>query len=183
MSGVSGQARIVEASAVDTNTGQLEHFVDMAVAEAEALGVPLALVLEDWGAGGVMGIKQWIGLGEKRGPWRRAFIMAARHSKSVSKGRVVMIHQGTWRGMMIGETGVLHPAMGWRAFESDEWKEAAQRWVRHHFDIPEDQVYEADTCEAILIGLYAMRSDELGKKLPKGHLANHGMGYPPPDNL
>lgn len=169
---------------VDIYTDAVEDIVEEAGQLASDLRIPLVLVLEEWGRGGPLGIDQWIGLGESRGAWRRAFVMYCNEHVEregridlFSKSRVALVPQTRWRSVVVPETGVETDIMGWRPFDSDEWKEAAKRALTPHF--PElDVEATPNAAEAACQGLYAIRSDEVGKLLPATFLSAHGLTYP-----
>lgn len=170
---------------VDIFTRDVEGIVELAAELALKHRLPLVLALEEWGKGGPLGIDQWIGLGESRGAWRRAFIIYCRENAEKEgriglfvKTRIILVPQTRWRSVVVEETGFIHPVMGWRPFATEEWKEAATRSIATR--IPGIDVDgKPNAAEAACLGLYVVRSDELGKMLPATFLASHGLTYPP----
>lgn len=179
---VPGRAPRIEE--VDIYTDRVEELIEDGGQLASDLRLPFVLAMEEWGRGGPLGIDQWIGLGEARGAWRRAFLMYCNeHTERegridlFSKSRVMLVPQSRWRSVVVPETGVETDVMGWRPFDSEEWKEAAKRAILAHF--PELDVDAAPNgAEAACQGLYALRSDELGALLSASFLASHGLTYP-----
>lgn len=180
--GQSGPGGLIHkwSEPVDTYTrGSVESVVDRAVQEAERAELPLVGVLEDWGAGGPRGLAQWIGLGEARGVWKRALYIAAKETDVLTLGRIVKVVQSTWRGRVIPATGAydVDPKTGlevWRPFTPTEWKVEARKAAMDYFldaDIPLGEDEAEATCQLI----YAARSDEVLKVLPKTHLKKFGI--------
>lgn len=140
--------------------------------------LPIVFVLEDWGAGGPMGIKHWVGLGEARGVWRH-HITRICVDRLGTLPKFAKVTQSRWRSRVVTETGVLETredgSTKWRAFSKEEWKEAAWRSARVHFldsDIP-----PLDASEAACMGYYAARSDEIMMLLGKRHLSQWGYHF------
>lgn len=171
---------VVEAREILTTSRGLEAFIMHAVEVARAEGLPLVAALETWNSGGRLGIKTWLGLGAAAGAWKRVLELAAREDcgdvLTVSRS-IVEVPQVRWRSWMVEESGV-QEAGKYRPFNSEEWKAAALRACAEHFtDVPLEGVNAA---EALLVGAYVARSDELGRLLPATLLARHGYGLPPP---
>jgi hypothetical protein len=173
---------LIESRHVDTwARGEVEAVVDLAVEVSLSTGLPLVAVLEDWGAGGPLGLAQWLGLAEARGVWRRALIIAARETEALTLGRILKVTQSRWRSRAIEETGVPDGALDqktglpkWRKFNPDEWKEVARRAALEYFltaDIP----IQPDAAESATMLIYAARSDEVLKSLGKRHLKRWGI--------
>ena len=161
---------------LDLDSPRLEELVDLAASYADSEELPLVAVFEDWGKGGPRGLSQWIGLGEARGPWRRAFRrLAIRSSVLTKRASSVLVTQSRWRSRMIEETGARDAENKWIAFDTAGWKAAALRAARiHHFSA---HVPPLDAAEAACGAAYAVRSDEVAKVLGKRHLARHGLTF------
>lgn len=176
---------IVSAS-VDTHSRDIESILEEAVDLAKDEKLPVVLMMESWGKGGPLGIEQWIGLGEARGIWRRAFTLAMKDAdplrvgpvKLFSPSRVGYVNQRSWRSRMIEETGGTDARGKWIPFDSDGWKDAAIREVCRRTGWSPDRI-TGDDAESFLVGSYAAQSDALGKMLPKTHLARYGLTFPP----
>lgn len=164
---------MIEAEAIDLyEINGVEHAIERAVRFAEKEGLPLIGVLEDWGRGGPRGLAQWIGLGESRGPWRRAMLQW-----EIKK--IILVAQNTWRSRVVTETGARDENDEWRPFEPAEWKRAAQRAAQDHFltrTVPGE-----DAGEATCMSIYAARSDQVGIALGKRWLSHNG--YPECEKL
>lgn len=177
--------RLKWSTPVDTYArGTVEAVVERAVEDAEAEGLPLVAMLEDWGAGGPRGLAQWIGLGEARGIWRRWLNIHARESDALALSRITKVVQSRWRSRVIEATGVpegkVDPDSGvlmWRAFTAAEWKVEARRAAMDYFLDTHVPVQE-DAAESACMLIYGARSDEVMKALAPGHLKRHGLGVP-----
>lgn len=161
---------------IDTHTRDVEKTTAMMLGACNASGLPGMLAVEEWGKGGPMGLQHWIGLGEARGAWTREFNIWSNEKKSLfRKGGIVKVHQGRWRGRIIEEK---LPRLDTREERQEQLKEAAARAAQNYF-IDQRIDIDPDACEAVCIGLFAARSDALGKKLTKTHLKKHGLTFEP----
>ena len=141
----------------------------------------MVTVLEDWGKGGHMTLSSWVGMGEQRGPWRRAAIMAAEHYSMVTKGRIALVAQTRWRSRVIEETGDRSSGEFVR-FDAAGWKAAAVR-VAPELVVDGYVPHGENAAEAVCLGYYAARSDEVGKLIPKTVLKRYGLTYEPLEPL
>jgi len=160
---------------VDPMTTRIEELLDDAADRARSLDAELILALEDWGSGGLVGIKTWLGLGATRGYWRRAAMLAARAELDdvlVQSRCCVHVNMRTWRGRMIDESGDRDEHGRFHPYDSDGWKRAATRTLARLQ--PHVRMSGADEAEAGLIGLYGIRSDEVGRLLPDRYLRARG---------
>lgn len=173
--GTDGRPKVVLCEAIDSATRALEAMISSAIAIARAKDMMLLLAIEEWGRGGPLGIDQWIGLGERRGLWKREFLLLGSEAPAPSPIRksesIVHVNARTWRSRMIFETGE-RVADTFRPFDTDGWKRAATRTLLAH--APDVAIETADAAEAALLGLYSIRSDELHKRLGKRYLASRG---------
>lgn len=172
---------------IDSSTRDLENFIEEAVCVAREVKLPLVLVSETWNSGGRLGIDAWMGLGAEAGHWKRAFLLAAREGCDdvINVSRPVLrIPQVRWRSWMMETHGVYEPdpkkpgEKKYRPFNTDEWKRAATRTCSEMF--PELKLNGANEAESVLMGVFAMRSDELGRLLPSKLLQEYGVPPPPP---
>lgn len=166
----AGGLNLLLCEAVDIDTTRVEEIIEQAQHLANVRGLPLVAVLEDWGAGGPRGLSQWIGLGEARGPWRRWLRMR-------TNAKIVLARQGRWRSMVIPETGRTNAAGKWEPFGPDGWKDIAKTTAVDHF--VEAYVPPLDAAESACMGVFAARSDVVGKVLTKTHLKRHGLTFEP----
>lgn len=151
----------------------LEGVIECGIAVSKQTRLPLIGVLEDWGSGGPRGLSQWIGLGEKRGVWRREMILRARDHGI----KIVEVAQSVWRGRVLDQTGAheLDEETGlekWRPFEPKEWKDLAHRSALDYF--MDAWVPPLDSSEAACMGVYAARSDEVLRALGNRYLKQQG---------
>lgn len=154
----------------------LESFVKRACDASRNRQLPLVGVLEDWGRGGPRGLAQWIGLGEARGPWRRALIMRTKEAiPAITQGRILLARQTRWRSLVIPETGRIDAAGKWEPFGPEGWKAIAKTTATDHF--PDAFVPPEDAAESACLGVYAARSDAVGKALGKLHLKRFGLAF------
>lgn len=168
---------------VDPMTRELEHVLREAVSVCRGRGLELHLVLEEWGAGGPLGIDSWLGLGAARGHWMRAaHLMGARGGDGegvlcpASRLCSYALTQ-RWRSWMDVPVVTYDVDTGEnRRNEPDDWKRHATRRVSEL--APHVQLSTADGAEAALIGLYGSRCDDVGKKLPMRLLERHGLTRP-----
>ncbi len=171
----SRRPKVVLNEAIDTSSRGVEAMVQHGIAIARARSMMLMLAIEEWGRGGPLGIDQWIGLGERRGIWKREFLLLGSETDEPSPVRqtdsILHVNARTWRSRMIFETGE-RVADTFRPFDTDGWKRAATRTLAQL--APGLEITSADAAESALQGLYAIRSDELGKRLGKRYLALHG---------
>lgn len=170
----------VWAREVRTYSRDVERCVEDAARFAHSCGLKLILAVEEWGRGGPLGIDSWIGLGEMRGAWKRAVILAADRYPDVIKisSCTVRVNMTTWRSHMLEETGDVGSTGRHIPFDSDGWKRAATRRCSQVY--PALTIEGANAAEATLQGAYAIRSDELGRKLSPSLLKKSGMQAPPP---
>lgn len=170
---------IIRAKELDTGTRELEATVSLAVEAARRRGLQLVVSLEDWGSGGRLGIKTWLGLGAAAGAWTRAVLLAARESADVLtvKRSILRVQQATWRSRMVDESGDRSSGK-YVPFDSEGWKRAATHSCAARF--PYLQLDGANAAEAVLVAGYTMRSDELGRLLPDTYLRKHGFEPLPP---
>lgn len=156
----------------------VESFVKRACDCARNRSLPLVGVLEDWGRGGPRGLAQWIGLGEARGPWRRALIQRTKEAiPCITMPRILLARQTRWRSLIIPETGRIGPDGKWEPFGPEGWKTIAKTTAGDHF--LEAYVPPEDAAESACMGVYAARSDAVGKALGKLHLKRHGLTFTP----
>jgi hypothetical protein len=174
--------RIIWHRAIDSATRELERAVRDAACFAKENELQLVLVLEDWGRGGPLGIDTWLGLGAARGHWERAARLILDEMEGCPIRRTkpwVRVGQTAWRSRMIESwgTSVIAPGGGsiFTPHDPAGWKLAARDAVKEILGI--DAVSD-DEAESILIAFYAMRSDEVGKALPKRLLRAHGFAAP-----
>lgn len=135
--------------------------------EARNLEVDVVLACETWGAGGIMGINSWLGLGEARGVWKSAFL-----ARGGTRKRIIHVNMNEWRGAMILETGTRDETGKHVRFDTDEWKRQATRTLaeltEHRVEIP-----SADAGEAGCIALHAARMPEVLEALGKRYVSGH----------
>ena len=155
---------------VDSMTREPESVIKAAIEIARARRMRLYLVTEEWGRGGPLGIDQWIGLGERRGIWKREFRLLGQEVEDspIRSDASLHVNARTWRSRMIFETGE-RVSGSFRPFDTDGWKRAASRTLLEL--VPGAVIESADAAESALQGLYAIRSDELRKKLGPRYLA------------
>lgn len=152
----------------------IESVVKRACDCARHYSLPLVGVLEDWGRGGPRGLAQWIGLGEARGPWRRALIQRTKEAiPAITMPRIILARQTRWRSMVIPETGRINAAGKWEPFGPDGWKAIAKATASDYF--LESYVPPEDAAESACMGAYAARSDAVGKALGSRHLKHFGL--------
>lgn len=182
------EIHFVEVTAVSILSRDIERLVQAGIDLAAQWGVPFVLALESWGAGGNRGLSQWLGLGEARGAWRRAYLMALEElpedkaqmksgTAKIFKPRIIHAAQTRWRSKAIDATGKTTNGK-WERFDSDGWKEAAKAQALETFGLV---IESPDAAEAAMMVRYFARSDELGKVLPKSHLVRFGLTFPPED--
>lgn len=172
---VEGGPEITISQEVATNTRALEAILDTAAGMARRKKLKLAVVLEEWGSGGKLGIKTWLGLGAAAGAWKRAVILAAMEQHKdvlLPRACLLSVPQTRWRSQLIEESGTRDAAGKYKNFTSEQWKEQAQKAVRGYFPLLE--VPGPNAAEATLIALYGARCLELGELLPKWYLKEHG---------
>lgn len=148
-----------------------ETIVRSALALADRLNLKLVMVLEEWGRGGPLGIDQWIGLGERRGVWKRALYLEGGDSEVLATRPVVQVAASTWRAQMIERTGN-RVGEKFVAFGKDDWKRAATNEFGRTW--PTEKIDSADAAEAALLGAYALRSDKVFERLGKRYMASKG---------
>ena len=173
--------QVVKTFTVDTSTLEVEEVLNTARAVADDLRLPLVLVLESWGAGGMRGIDQWLGLGASVGAWTRAWALRWRAEaceeeaarRVMKRNAVARIPMTTWRSWMVDSTGTVDAAGVFTRHDSVGWKRAATATIAEKWpDIRE--IDGADAAEATLMGIYSMRSEAVGKLLSATHLKKHG---------
>ncbi len=165
---------LVLCEGLDLDSDRLDELVFDADRCAIREDLPLVVVLETWGKGGPRGLAQWVGLGEARGPWRRAFRrLAVGSTQLTKKASSVLVTQSRWRSRVVDETGTTDAAGKWEAFDSDGWKAAALRSAQGLY--LSAYVPPLDGAEAACIAAYAVRSDEVAKALGVRHLRRHGL--------
>jgi hypothetical protein len=159
---------------VDSMSREPEAVIRTAITIAQTRRMRLYLVTEEWGRGGPLGIDQWLGLGERRGIWKREFrLIGAETEDSPIRGDSSFhVNARTWRSRMIFETGE-RVSGTFRPFDTDGWKRAATRSLLAL--APDSVIESADAAESALQGLYAIRSDELRKKLGPRYLKQWGV--------
>lgn len=146
---------------------RMREVVEEAAAIAEERGLPLVVAREDWANAGSRGkgagrerAQMFSGLGRSWGRWEFVIDEVA----SVPKARRIPVDMGTWRAGILGRPYRRKSAV---------WKRAAQLYVRARWShVPED--VSSDAAEASCVGLWAMDSIKLWKRLPKGVLRRHG---------
>lgn len=164
-----GGPRLVWARAVDTNSLELEACIADAIAYAAAHGLVLVLAMEEWGAGGMRGIDQWLGLGAMAGAWKRAaLLMCDRSRPTLVKSRlVVRTAQTKWRSAIIESSGTRDEETGkYRPFDSEGWKKAANARVLELFGHLE--TFDSNASEAVLLGYFACRDPRIAALIPTG---------------
>jgi hypothetical protein len=170
---------MLRTESVDTYGGrQIEELVGHASDIADDEELMLVLALETWGAGGRLGITQWLGLGETRGPWRREFMLQCEEHDSpyLVKSKLCLVQMPRWRSRVIEATGDRSTGKFVR-FTPDQWKEEAHKTALEAF--PDEWVPPLDAAESACIGYYGARSDEIGKLLPKRYLKRFGLDFSP----
>lgn len=167
---------LIYCKSIDVYSREVDYVFAKGFYEANRLGMYLVLVLEAWGAGGRLGIDQWVGLGEMRGIWKREFVLLCNDhaSKCVTKNKTFAVSQSRWRSRVIQETGDRSSGK-FKCFTTDQWKEVAQKSAQEHF--PDTWVPPLDAAESACIGIYAARSDELGSLLGKRYLKIFDLEY------
>lgn len=182
-----GGIEILWAREVRTYSREIESCIGDAIIAAVDRSLRLMLVVEEWGRGGPLGIDTWIGLGEMRGAWRREYVLAAPASAGaiVPTTGVVRANVQTWRSFMIEETGEPGSDGKRQAFDTSGWKRAATRRCSELFPAlrleganPALRLEGANAAEAVLIGAYAMRADEVGARLTQRSLREAGLERP-----
>ena len=167
---------LVMCEGLELDSLRLEELVFEADRVAIREDLPLVAVFEDWGKGGPRGLAQWIGLGEARGPWRRAFRRLAVGSTQLTKrASSILVTQSRWRSRMIEETGTRNAEDKWEAFDAAGWKAAALRAARTHY--LSAHVPPLDGAEAACGAAYAVRSDEVAKVLGKRYLRRFDLTF------
>lgn len=125
--------------------------------------LPLVVLGEDWGRGGVMGLAQWQGLGAGWGAWRYACDRARAKGLPVVESRVMRVTQTTWRA-----------AFGLSSLRREHVKAYSVRAARERLGITlTDEQH--DTAEALLIGLWGARAGAVGSKLPAKIMRARGL--------
>lgn len=168
-----GGIQVLFCRAVDTYSSQVEGAVDEAIDAGIRLGLPVVVILEDWGKGGPMGIQQWIGLGEQRGAWRRAVILSG-----IKTSHIKLVTQSRWRSRVLDRTGVIEGGQPWRRFTPGEWKQEAHTTARDAMldgYIPNSP----DASESACMAYYGARSDEVGDALGVRYLKQNGYTFEP----
>jgi hypothetical protein len=158
----AGGPRCLWTRAVKTNTRALEAALEDAVREARARNLRLVLYAEEWGAGGPLGIDQWLGLGAAIGAWKRAAILLCETARPtiVPSRLMCRVLQVTWRsdlGMPFGtyvDVGKKKPVFV--RHDAEGWKKAANARVFEMFGHIES--FDTNAAEAMLIGYHGMRS-------------------------
>ena len=169
----TASGRVVEASVVDPMTTELEDVVHRALDLAAGRDMELVLALEDWGSGGMMHIDTWLGLGAARGHWERVARMLAPSTPRLVASRCCLrIRMTMWRSFMIPESGTRDAEGKFTRYDTEGWKKAATARLAELQ--PHVSLERADAAEASLLGLYAIRSDEVGRRLPDRTLRAHG---------
>lgn len=177
--GAEQHLHVVRAAELDTSTRALEEALAFAVEVARAEEVHLVVCLEDWGRGGKLGIKTWLGLGAAAGAWKRAALLAAAEGSGdvlTATRSLLQVQQTTWRSRMVEESGDRSSGK-FVPHDSEGWKRAATRECAERF--PYLQLGGANAAEAALIAAYTLRSDELGRLLPPTYLRQRGFEPPP----
>ncbi len=173
--GMAGGPYLWRCEQVNIYTRGVEEAVEAAANLAQQRGLKLMVCLEEWGSGGRLGIKTWLGMGAAAGAWKRAVLLAAReerHKEVLTVSRCLLgAPQSRWRSRMIEECGI-QVGDSFRRYTPEEWKKAAGDAMREMF--PYVKLEGADAAESGLIAAYAMRSDELGYMLPDTYLRKHG---------
>lgn len=167
------------ARTINPYTTSLELALEDSVSAAQARNLGLVLVLEEWGTGGPMGIKTWLGLGAARGHWiRAAHMLCEKYPGLLVASRLyVYAHMQTWRSWMdvpaivVDENGATV-----RRNDPEDWKRFATARLAEL--APHIQVESADAAEAALIALFGSRFDAVGARIPIRVLKEHGMVRP-----
>ena len=157
-----GGIRLEECREVRLDSRDVESSIKNAINLHFDTGRPLVFAFETWGAGGMRGIDQWLGLGEARGVWRREA-----RAQCALKGvvhREVLINMTRWRSRVIESAGGHDETGKFQRFTPDEWKEAALKKAEDFF--MDAVIPPYDAAESACMGIYAIRSDEVLKKLP-----------------
>ena len=157
--GTSGFALFVEGKA--ESWGALaasdSEGIDRVLLEACELAsraqLPLVVLGEDWGRGGVLGLAQWQGLGGAWSAWKYGCDRARFKGLPVVESRILRVKQSVWRkpyGLNLVR---------------DVVKAYSVRAAKAHVGVtvaPEQH----DIAEALLIGHWGSRAGEVGAKLP-----------------
>lgn len=164
----SWRPRLVRVASCDVwDPAAVSAVVADAFVEATRRGVDLVLACETWGAGGIMGINAWLGLGEARGVWKAVFL-----AQGGTRKRIVHVNMNEWRGAMLLETGQRDETGKHVRFDTDEWKRQATRTLaeltEHRVEIP-----GADAGEAGCLALHAARMPAVLDALGKRYIARH----------
>jgi hypothetical protein len=131
-----------------------------AMSEAREWGLPLMVVAEKWTPGGrFAGARTMAGLGASWGLW-----LAALEDAGIPKARIIRVHTQTWRAATIG---------GGRGIDTQEWKRRARVRASQEAGL---LVEDDNAADAICIGLWAIRSGEVGAKMPKRAKAEKKVG-------
>jgi len=148
---VFSRGHLVARGELDTlEAGAIEGVVQQAVDGAAALGLPLVLVLEKPWGGKNVGVVTALGAAIER--WERVWRALAQGHL----GRVVKVGVSTWRAAVLGP----------------EWLGVERELVRAHEQLVArallgvDQV-GGDEAPAVLIGYWAARAGEVGRRLSK----------------
>ncbi len=155
-----------QCQTVDIMSDMVERMITTAYELAAKRQAMLVFVYETWGRGGLMGLDAWVGLGEKRGGWKRAAHMIGNQYPNVVTA-TTQIQCGTWRKYMIPETGDRSTGT-FAPFTPDGWKAAAAKVVAKLY--PDIGIDSPDEAESMLIGTYALQSIEVCKVVPKRYL-------------
>lgn len=131
--------------------------IDRVIFEACDLAIryklPLVVLGEEWGRGGIMGRAQWQGLGGAWTAWKYGCDRARAKGLPVVESRVLRVLQKVWRsvfGLNLGREVVKAYCL-----------RAARE--RTGIELPPEQ---HDVAEALLIGLWGARAAAVGAKLP-----------------
>jgi hypothetical protein len=170
----SSGIELIRCSNIDTYSRDIEMVVREGIQEAIFNEMYAIMVLETWGRGGKLGINQWIGLGETRGPWKREFKIICKElaSKYASGKKVIQVAQNTWRSKVIKETGYRTDSKFSR-FNSGQWKDVAHNTALKIYS--GDWIPPNDAAESACIAAYASRCVEIGKLLPRTYLKKFGL--------
>lgn len=116
--------------------------------------LPLVVLGEDWGRGGVLGLSQWQGLGGAWSAWKFGCERAVEKGLAVVPSRILRVQQSTWRS-----------PFGLASLGRDVVKAYSVRAAFNQLGI-KLALDQHDVAEALLIGLWGARAGEVGAKLP-----------------
>lgn len=157
----SGWALFLDGELADYGTAPAERFdlVRQVVLQALELGAAherkVVLVGEEWGTGGRLGsVRTSGGLGAAWGAWKGVALSTTHEGVRIARRRILRVSTATWRAKFR-----LHARMG-----SERLKKGAVRLANARLGL-ELEEGDHDVAEAVLIGVWASRSGEVGAAL------------------